>query len=130
MLKDLLKGKCRDITPKGRECCFDSLGGGGGCDLVIACEAIDGVYGRFNFDTMRIVSGSYADTVKKIKENGYADIRFYCVSVNEETVYSYANHLVANVRWVGNEIELSVMTDDNVVTVFFNADGEFHPDWG
>lgn len=31
MLKDLLKGKCRDITPKSRTCCFD----GATADLVI-----------------------------------------------------------------------------------------------
>lgn len=34
MLRDLLKGKPRDITPKNRPTCFDSLGGGGSGDNI------------------------------------------------------------------------------------------------
>ena len=50
MLRDLLRGRPRDITPHNRPTCFDSMGGGGG---------------------VHVLSGT---TVSELKNTPYADI--------------------------------------------------------
>ena len=57
MLKDLLKGKSRDITPKGRACCLDNMGGG----------VFDAAFrGLCNLGRYELISGDYAQLAAKI----------------------------------------------------------------
>ena len=105
--------------------------GGSGYDMVITCRAIDYIYGRFDYDTMRVASGSYENVLKKLLEGKYVDIRFYCIAYLNEFGTTTHSHFIETIRYNGGEeIEMLVsLGSEGFTTVYMTESGEFHPEW-
>ena len=121
-----------ELRPKTDSNAGGGAVGGGGYDMLITCGAVDMIYGQFDYDTMRVASGSYENVLKKLLAGEYVDIRFYCIAYIDEFGTEASPHSVTNIRYSGGEeIEMSVsLGREGLTTVYMTESGEFHPDWG